>query len=164
MADERYRIDPSHELPLPEEQRPETLGRQCADPSLVESHKLGESFADPNALDDQRLGKAFEESNSSRKKRPKERLHKPKNRKVLYAFIACVVVFFLVVFVISFLRLHSRNKETQKEADARKNADPVVEVTRVQRAPAGGGLVIPGTTNALTEAFVYARANGRKFV
>ncbi len=160
MADERYRIDPSHELPLPEEQRPEALGRQFAEPSLVESQKLGESFADPNALDDQRLGKAFEESNSSRKKKPKERLHKPKNRKVLYVFIACVVVFFLAVFVISFLRLHSRNKETQKEADARKNADPVVEVTRVQRAPAGGGLVIPGTTNALTEAFVYARANG----
>ena len=52
MADERYSMDPSHQLPLPEEQRPETLGRQFADPMLVESHKLGESFADPNAPSD----------------------------------------------------------------------------------------------------------------
>jgi multidrug efflux pump subunit AcrA (membrane-fusion protein) len=160
MADDQYRIDPSHELPLPEEQRPETLGHQFATPLQVESHKLGESFADPNALDDARLGKAFEESNACRKKKSKDRPLKPQNRRVLYVFIACAAALFLVLFLVSFLRLEARNRQTQKEADARRNADPVVEVTRVQRAPTGGGLVIPGTTNALVEAYVYARANG----
>ena len=31
---------------------------------------------------------------------------------------------------------------------------------RVDRAPAGAPIVIPGTTTPLTEAFIYARANG----
>ena len=182
--------DPSHELSPPEAARPETLreqfaygsregrelgagferahderelGRQFANPAIADSHKLGQSFADPNSLDDARLGKAFEESNSCRKKKQpplKERIHKPKNRRVLYIFIACVLVLFGLVFIIGFLRLHSRNEEIRKETDQRAKADPVVETAVVKRAAAGGGLVVPGTTDALTQAFVYARANG----
>jgi multidrug efflux pump subunit AcrA (membrane-fusion protein) len=188
MADKP--LDPSHQLPLPEDQRPETLrdefaygspegrdlgagferatddrdlGRQFASPAAVDAHKLGRSFADPNSLDDARMGKLFEESNSSRKKKHvpiAARVHPPKNRRVLYIVIICVVVIFGLIFLIGFLRDHSRNKELQKETDQRANADPVVETSRVQRAVAGGGLVVPGTTNALTEAYVYARANG----
>jgi multidrug efflux pump subunit AcrA (membrane-fusion protein) len=161
--DRRYPIDPSHELPLPEAQRPEALGREFADPASTDAHRLGNAFADPNSLDDARLGKSFEETNSSRKKKhvaATARGHKPESRKVLYIFVVCVLVFFGLIFAVGMLRLHSRNEETQKEADRRRDADPVVDVTKVKRAPAGGGLVVPGTTNALTEAFVYARANG----
>jgi multidrug efflux pump subunit AcrA (membrane-fusion protein) len=188
MADKP--LDPSHQLPLPEDQRPEALrdqfaygsregrelgagferanderdlGRQFANPAIADAHKLGNSFADPNSLDDARLGKSFEESNSCRKKKHvpiAQRVHKPKNRRVLLIFIVCVLVLFGLIFLVGFLRYHSRNEEIKKDADQRRDADPVVETSRVQRATAGGGLVIPGTTNALTEAYVYARANG----
>ena len=194
MADDvrdDHTIDPSHRLPLPEEQRQATLaegfahgtspedralgasyvatnddrelGREFSHPEYSDGRKVGASFADPNSLDDARLGRAFEESNSSRKKRhapTKDRVHQPANRKVLWIFIVCALVLFGLIFLIGFLRLHSRNKETQKEADAKRSAEPVVEVAKVKRAQQGGGLVVPGTTNALVEAFVYARANG----
>ena len=133
--------DPSHELPPPEEARTETLrdqfaygsregrelgagferahderelGRQFANPAIAEAHKLGQSFADPNSLDDARLGKAFEESNSSRKKKQaplKERIHKPKDRKVLYIFVTCALILFGLIFIIGFIRLYGSVEE-----------------------------------------------------
>jgi multidrug efflux pump subunit AcrA (membrane-fusion protein) len=160
--DRKYPIDPSHELPLPEEQRPEALGREFADPARTDAHKIGTAFADPNSLDDARIGKSFEETNSSRKKKHAvaERAHQPESRKVLYIFVVCAVIFFGLIFIVGMVRLHARNSENNKEAEQRKNAEPVVDVAKVKRAPAGGGLVVPGTTDALTEAFVFARANG----
>ncbi len=182
--------DPSHELPSPAESRPETLrdqfaygspegrelgagferahderelGRQFANPAIADAHKLGQSFADPNSLDDARMGKAFEESNSCRKKRHvpvADRVHKPKNRRVLYVFVGCVLVLFVVVFLLGWLPRHARDEQIRKETEQRSKADPVVETVPVKRGGAGGGLVVPGTTDALTQAFVYARANG----
>jgi multidrug efflux pump subunit AcrA (membrane-fusion protein) len=182
--------DPSHELPSPAESRAETLreqfaygspegrelgtgferahderelGRQFAHPAIADAQKLGHAFADPNSLDDARMGKLFEESNSSRKKKHvpvAERVHPPKNRKVLYIFVACVAVLFLAVFVLGWLPRHSRDEEIKKDAEQRSKADPVVETAVVKRAATGGGLVVPGTTDALTQAFVFARANG----
>jgi multidrug efflux pump subunit AcrA (membrane-fusion protein) len=89
------------------------------------------------------------------------------SRKVLYIVVACVLIVFGLIFVVGILRHHAEYEENKKEADARRDALPVVDVARVKRAPTGGGLVVPGTTNALTEAFVFARANGylkRRFV
>ena len=161
--DRNYPIDPSHELPLPEERRPETLGREFADPARTDAHKIGNAFADPNSLDDARMGKSFEDTNSSRKRKHAplaERVHKPESRKVLYTVVVCVLVFFGLIFIVGMLRLHARDSENDKEAEQHKNAEPVVDVAKVKRASAGGGLAIPGTTDALTEAFVFARASG----
>jgi len=164
MAEEfNRRIDPSHELPLPEEQRGEALGRDFADPERTEAAKLGNSFADPNSLDDARMGKAFIESNSSspaKKKKAAGHGIKPQSRRVLYVSLLAMVVAFLLIFLLGWLPRHSRDKAIREQADRERNADPVVEVVRVKRSGAGGGLVVPGTTTALTEAFVYARANG----
>lgn len=158
-----HQPDPAHLLPEPEARRGSTLGAAFADPSATDAHKLGEAFADPNSLDDARLGKAFEESNSSRKKKHKpiaERVHKPANRRPLYIFLICIVVLFALIFFLGWLPRHHRESELKKKAEDQKNAVPVVDTVTVKRAKSAGGLVIPGTTNALVEAFVYARANG----
>ena len=142
--------------------RVETVGDQFADPQSVDRHRLGESFADPNSMDDQKLGRAFEESHSSGK-RKRETAQPPKrreSRRILYWIIASAVLLFLLVFLVGFLPRHGRNKENAKRAEQQRNDVPTVEVFRVQRSKAAAGLVVPGTTTPLTEAFVYARANG----
>ena len=140
----------------------ETLGDQFANPESVDRHRIGESFADPNAMDDQKLGQAFEETNSSGKKKPgkPKRSKAPGSYRVLYWVVAGVALLFLVVFVIGFLPRHGRNKENKEKATEQRNDVPTVEAQKVQRSSSGAGLVVPGTTTPLTEAFVYARANG----
>ena len=140
----------------------ETLGDQFANPESVDRHRTGESFADPNAMDDQKLGHTFEETNSSGKKKPgtPKRSKAPGSYRVLYWVVAGVALLFLVVFVIGFLPRHGRNKENKEKATEQRNHVPTVEAQKVQRSRSGAGLVVPGTTTPLTEAFVYARANG----
>jgi multidrug efflux pump subunit AcrA (membrane-fusion protein) len=127
-----------------------------------DERRLADSFADPNAIDDQKLGNSFVEMNSSAKK--KHHLPKPPkapvNKRVLFFFVLAVVVVFLLVFFIGYLPRHSRNKDIDKKADEQKNAVPIVQVQQVKRAQNAGGLVIPGTTTPLIEAYVYARSNG----
>lgn len=127
-----------------------------------DARRLAESFADPNAIDDQKLGNSFVEMNSSAKKKhhaPKPR-KEPLNKRTLFLFVLAVVVVFLLIFFVGYLPRHSRNVEIEKKADEQKNAVPVVQVQEVKRAQNAGGLVIPGTTTPLIEAYVYARANG----
>jgi len=149
MADDRNDpIDPKHELPWPEE----------SDPA-----KVGEQFADPNAGDDRRLGKGFEETNSSRKRHGeplKERIHWPENRKPLYWFLIAFAVLLVIVVLIGWLPRHSRDKDIERRAKEQKNAKVVVETMKVVPPQDQAGLAVPGTTIPLTEAYVYARANG----
>jgi len=127
-----------------------------------DGRRLGDSFADPNALDDQKLGNSFVEMNSSAKKRhhlprpPKP----PVNKRTLFLFVLGVVAVFLVVFLVGYLPRHRRNKEIDRKAADEKNAVPIVQVQQVKRAQNAGGLVVPGTTTPLIEAYVYARSNG----
>jgi multidrug efflux pump subunit AcrA (membrane-fusion protein) len=139
------------------------LGREFADPSYAERQELARSFADPNALDDARLGKSFEETNSSRKrKRPpvSERVHKPADRRKLWMFLIGFALLFLIVLVAGWLPRHKRDKEIDQRAKQEQNAKPRVDVARVTPAKNQQGLVLPGTTIPLTEAYVYARASG----
>ena len=140
----------------------ETVGDQFSDPQRVERHRLGESFADPNSMDDQKLGRSFEETNSRGKKRHDKPEHKKQqgSRRVLYWILAGLAVLFLLVFLLGFLPRHSRNKKNAEQAKERREQVPVIEAFKVQRAKPAAGLVVPGTTTPLTEAFVYARANG----
>jgi multidrug efflux pump subunit AcrA (membrane-fusion protein) len=161
--DDNQRTPPDHQLPLPEAQRGSTVADEFKHPERADARRIGQSFADPNSLDDARLGKSFEERVAGKKeKKPPlvQRVHKPANRRVLWIFILSVVGVFLLIFVLGWLPRHKRDKETQQQADTERNADPVVEVTHVKREKSGGGLVVPGSTSALTEAYVYARANG----
>jgi multidrug efflux pump subunit AcrA (membrane-fusion protein) len=152
MADEwdgpKRRIDEEHRLPWPQE----------TDPASV-----GEQFADPNSADDRRVGKNFEESNFSGKKHApplKDRVHVPENRKPLYWFLFAFFLLVVIVVLAGWLPRHFRDKDTEKRAQQEKSAKPVVEVATVQAATSEAGLVVPGTTIPLTEAYVYARANG----
>lgn len=139
------------------------LGREFSDPSSADKHKLASAFADPNSLDDARIGKSFEETNSSRKrKKPPitERVHKPENKRPLYLFIMGFLVLFALVVLVGYLMRRGDRKDRQEQADRERNAKPVVQVTKIGQSKDEAGLVVPGTTIPLTEAYVYARANG----
>ena len=139
-----------------------TVGDEFADTGFAERHQLAESFADPNAQDDQKLGKAFEATNASGKKKKKEegRPKKPTNYRILLLFALGVVCLFALVFLLGVLPRHRRNKQIDEKAQQEKDAPPVLTVEKVTRSGSGGGLVVPGTTTPLTEAYLYARANG----
>ena len=114
-----------------------------------------------------RLARSFEQTNSSAKKhhRPiKETVEAPfkkaRSNKILYWILAGVVIVFLIILIAGAIPRHNRNKQTAERSRLATDAEPMVEVLRVQRAKEGAGLVVPGTTTPLTEAPVYARANG----
>ena len=158
-------IDPKDEkrLPWPEESDPAKLGEEFAQPELQDERMLGRSFADPNSLDDGRLGKSFEESNFSGKhhKPPlKDRIHPPQNRGTLVRVVVIALVVFALLALLGWFFHHRDNEDTAKLAQQQKNAKPVVETVQVEPGKTAGGLVVPGTTIPLTEAYVYARANG----
>lgn len=135
------------------------LGREFADTDYSERQQLARSFADPNALDDARLGKSFEETNSSRKHK-KPHVHKHEDHRKLWMFLLAFAVLFLIALLVGWLPRHKRNKEIDQRANQEQNAKPVVDATKVESARNQEGLVLPGTTIPLTEAYVYARASG----
>jgi multidrug efflux pump subunit AcrA (membrane-fusion protein) len=146
--DPQHPIDPGHELPWPEE----------TDPA-----KVGEQFADPNSADDRRVGRNFEESNFSGQKHHtplKERIHAPQNRKPLYWFLFAFALIFIIVVLVGSLPRLSRDSDTKKRSNQEKNAKPVVETVTVKSSKDTAGIAIPGTMIPLTQAYVYARANG----
>jgi multidrug efflux pump subunit AcrA (membrane-fusion protein) len=149
MADDRNDpIDPKHELPWPEESDPE---------------KVGEQFADPNAADDRRLGKEFAETNSTHKKHApplKERIHWPENRKPLYWFLFAFVILVVLALLAGGLPRLFRTRDIDERSKEEKSAKPVVETMKVVQPKDQAGLAVPGTTIPLTQAYVYARANG----
>jgi multidrug efflux pump subunit AcrA (membrane-fusion protein) len=125
--------------------------------------RIGEDFSDPNALDDRRVGKSFEESQFSGRKHKQplsERVHPPKNRKPLYLFLVVFLCVFALVLLFGWLSRRGDDEDTKKRAQEAKDAKPIVETATVQGATSAAGLVVPGTTIPLTEAYVYARANG----
>ena len=129
-------------------------------PDTTSPQRLGNSFADPNAMDDARVGKSFVETNSSKKKKKTERVHKKENRRPLYWFLVAFLVLVVIVVLAGWLPRHSRDKELARRASHERNDKPVVEVATVKRAKTDAPLAVPGTTTPLTEAYVYARANG----
>ena len=75
-------------------------------------------------------------------------------------FAAFVLLAALLVFFVGWLPRHKQSQEIDKDAAARKNALPRVQVMRVATSPSESNLVVPGTTQAYTEANLYARASG----
>ena len=144
----------------------ETVGDQFADPSLADRHRLGESFADPNSLDDTKVGESFVDANSTpkhvkeRRREAEGHAKRPVNYRIFFLVCIVILIVFLLVFFAGFLPLHERNKRTAEKSRDEQKATPVIDAVRVDRAPAGAPIVIPGTTTPLTEAFIYARANG----
>ncbi len=139
------------------------LGREFADPAYADEQRLGSSFADPNAQDDIRLGKNFEEANFSGKKHKApltQRVHKPSNWKPVWIVAGVILLLVLIGGLAGLLPRHARDKKIDEQAKDQASAKPVVEVQRVVQVQDQQGLVLPGTTIPLTEAYIYARANG----
>ncbi len=139
------------------------LGREFADSHYAEERQLGQSFADPNAQDDLRLGKSFEQTNFSGKKHKAplaERVHRPSSFKPVWIVAGIILLLAIVGGLAGFLPRHARDKKVDRQAQDQANAKPMVEVQRVVQVKDQQGLVLPGTTTPLTEAYIYARANG----
>jgi multidrug efflux pump subunit AcrA (membrane-fusion protein) len=66
----------------------------------------------------------------------------------------------LVIFLLGYMHRHAREKKIAELARQREQEEPKVEVVQVRRTHAPGQLTVPGTTSALTEAYLYARASG----
>jgi multidrug efflux pump subunit AcrA (membrane-fusion protein) len=85
---------------------------------------------------------------------------RPKSHRILWLFLIGFAILFVLVILIGWLPRHFRDKDTERRAEEAKNAKPVVETAVVQTSTNQAGLVVPGTTIPLTQAYVYARANG----
>lgn len=139
------------------------LGRDFANPNYADRQKLAESFADPNARDDMRLGKSFEESNSSGKRHKPplaKRVHKPRNWRPVFIVVGCLLLLMIVGGLLGWLPRHRRNRMLDQQTQQRSNEKPIVQVQRVRQVKDQQGLVLPGTTIPMEEAYIYARANG----
>ncbi len=143
------------------------LGREFSDSHYAENRTLAASFADPNSVDDGRLGSSFQDTESSRKKAPlKDRVHlpqsprDPRSRRIFWLVLLVAAVLFVIVLLIGWLPRHRTDKQNNADAQSRRDAKPVVEVAKVMRSNEHAGLIVPGTTLPLEEAYIYARANG----
>jgi multidrug efflux pump subunit AcrA (membrane-fusion protein) len=87
-------------------------------------------------------------------------LHLPANRRPLYIGLAIFAVIFVLVLLAGGLPKLLNHRELDRSAQQQKNAKPVVEVIRIERAKATAGLALPGTTIPLNQAYIYARSNG----
>jgi multidrug efflux pump subunit AcrA (membrane-fusion protein) len=90
--------------------------------------------------------------------RKKHQQHRNWGKIFLWVGVGLVVM--LVIFLVGYLPHHARTKKTEELARQRAQEEPQVQVVQVQRTRAPGQLTVPGTTSALTEAYLYARANG----
>ena len=139
------------------------LGREFADPNYADEQKLAQSFADPNAQDDTRLGKSFAETNFSGKKHKEplsQRVHKPSSFRPVFIVVGVLLLLAIIGGLAGYLPRHARDKKIDEQAKSQADAKPMVEVQRVIAVRDQQGLVLPGTTIPLTEASIYARANG----
>ena len=87
--------------------------------------------------------------------------HRPGHSPAYWiAFAVAVLVAAAAVYFFGWVPRQKERQEIDKQAVAEEHALPRVRVVNVQRAPAESELLVPGTTQAYTEANIYARASG----
>ncbi len=139
--DERLRqvqADPDRRMTRAEWEREESLARQAA-------HKRHESVKHDREVQ--------QEHDRKRKSQ-----HRHWGKLLLWVGVGVLVL--LLIFLIGYLPHHEHAKKAEAAAKQREQDDPQVTVIEVKRTHAPGELTVPGTTAALTEAYIYARANG----
>jgi multidrug efflux pump subunit AcrA (membrane-fusion protein) len=92
---------------------------------------------------------------ADRKKRKQQR-----NWKKILLWAGAGLLALALIFVVGYIPRHNRDKKAAALARQREQEQPEVEVAQVRRTKTPGELTVPGTTASLTEAFIYARANG----
>lgn len=93
----------------------------------------------------------------------REFLPPPSRKSPAGRWLLLIVVLAVLAAIVYFFGWLPRQKQTQainQEAEQQTNALPRLNVTRVKKAPASSELLVPGTTLAFTEAYIYARASG----
>jgi multidrug efflux pump subunit AcrA (membrane-fusion protein) len=75
-------------------------------------------------------------------------------------FAALILAAAAAVFFFGWLPRHKQKQEIEREAQQEKTALPRVQVVKIKRASPQSELRVPGTTQAYTEANIYARASG----
>lgn len=88
-----------------------------------------------------------------------EQTHLRSAKSVFRLGLLMLVVFGFILFLGYIPRLRNA-KVTASEADRQKNQAPLVEVTPAMRSTATTQLSLPGSSSALVEAPIYARASG----
>ena len=130
--------DPDRRMTRDEWEREDSLARQA----VHKKHKQVEH--------DREVQQAFD----------KKQKQQHRNWGRIFLWVGASVAVLLLIFLIGYLPRHNSNKKTEAEARQREQDQPQVDVIRVERTAAPGELTVPGTTAALTEAYIYARANG----
>ena len=139
--DERLRAietDPDRRMTRDEWEREESLARQAA-------HKKHQQVEH-----DRQVQQDFD--------RKKKQQHRPWGK--IFLWVGAGLAVLLLIFLIGYLPRHSRNKKTEADARQREQEKPDVDVIKVEQTAEPGELTVPGTTAAITEAYIYARANG----
>jgi multidrug efflux pump subunit AcrA (membrane-fusion protein) len=86
---------------------------------------------------------------------------KPGHSKRAWSMFAISVVgVALLILLVGWLPRHKREEKIDREAKQEQHERPRVDVYVVRRAPHTSALMVPGTTLAYTEAYIYARASG----
>jgi multidrug efflux pump subunit AcrA (membrane-fusion protein) len=88
---------------------------------------------------------------------PHPRGHSP---KLWLLFLLLVLIVAALVVFFGVLPREKVRAGIDQQAKQRVDSHPRVQVVRVEPAPARTQLVVPGTTLAYTEAYIYARASG----
>ncbi|HZP00867.1 MAG TPA: efflux RND transporter periplasmic adaptor subunit [Terriglobia bacterium] len=83
-----------------------------------------------------------------------------KRRRRLLLGIALAGATTLLLFLIGYLPRIQRQRELELALQKRRESLPVVNVSRARRAPATSDLLLPGEVQAMTDAPIYARADG----
>ncbi|SEC61583.1 efflux RND transporter periplasmic adaptor subunit [Terriglobus roseus] len=139
--DERLRNvqeDPDRRMTRDEWEREESLARQAA-------HKRHE-----NVKHDREVQEEYD-----RKHRAQHR-----NWGKILLWIGVGVAVLLLIFLVGYLPHHAEAKKAAAAAREREQDEPQVPVIEVKRSTKPGQLTVPGTTAPITEAYIYARANG----
>ncbi len=75
-------------------------------------------------------------------------------------FVLLIAAAAVAIFFIGWLPRHKVEEETNRQANEERSSLPKIRVVKIRRAPAESELLVPGTTQAYTEANIYARASG----
>ena len=143
----RLQEDPDRRMTRKEWERDESHARQAA--------HTRHSLEDQKSKPDHEKQDPRRDTDAAAKKRQKAVSHK---KILLWAILGAVVL--LLIFFIGFIPRHQHERKAEQAARDRETEAPEVEVAQVKRAAKTGELTIPGTTTPLTQAYIYARANG----
>jgi multidrug efflux pump subunit AcrA (membrane-fusion protein) len=139
--DERLRSvqeDPDRRMTRDEWEREESLARQAA-------HKRHDGVKHDREVQQEH-----------------DRRHRAQHRNwgKIALWIGVGIVVLLLIFLIGYLPHRAEAKKAAAAAREREQDEPQVPVMEVNRSTQPGELTVPGTTAPITEAFLYARANG----